>query len=320
MSTRFLDPATLARIGNLELLAKTVVGGFLSGLHRSPWLGFSSDFAEHRPYMPGDDVRRIDWRLYARSDRHHIRLFEAETNANVVVVLDVSRSMDFGTGPLSRFDYSRFLAACLAHLSNRQRDRVGLLTVDDAIVDRVPPSMKHLDTILAVLDRATPEGEGSLCAAMAQVTELLKRRGIVALISDFYEDPDALLEAVGALGARGHDLIVFHPVDPAELEFPYADASAFEELEGGAQLPVIPGRVRSDYVEHFQLHLSRLRDGFRELQADYTTVKITEPLDQALFEYLLARGRRTTRGRGAGRRTGTGRRTGAGRRTGTSRS
>ena len=289
---RFLDPATLARIGNLELLARTVVGGFLAGLHRSPYLGFSSDFAEHRPYMPGDDIRRIDWRLFARSDRHHIRLFEAETNADFVVVLDVSRSMDYGTGPLTRFEYSRFLAASLVHLSNRQRDRVGVLTVDSGIVDRIPPSMGNLDTILAVLDRAKPHGEGSIARAMAPVTELLKRRGIVAIISDFYEEADRIVEAVGALKARGHDLIVFHPVDPSELDFPYQDASAFEDLEGGSQIPVIPGQVRADYLDHFGRHLAALKDGFRDLQADYVKVNITEPLDQALFDYLLARRRR----------------------------
>lgn len=299
-AARFLDPATLARIGSLELLARTVVGGFLSGLHRSPYLGFSSDFAEHRPYMPGDDVRRIDWRLFARSNRHHIRLFEAETNANFVIVLDVSKSMDYGTGALTRFEYSRYLAACLAHLSNRQRDRVGLVTVDGGIVDRVPPSMKHLDTILRVLDRARPDGEGKLSDALKLVTELLKRRGIVVTISDFYEETEELLPALGALRARGHDLIVFHPVDPSELDFPYENAAAFEEIEGGGQMPVIPKQVRADYLRHFAAHLESLDAGLGELEADYSRVNIQEPLDQALFDYLLARGRRVRKtGRGA---------------------
>ena len=294
---RFLDPATLARIGNLELLARTVVGGFLSGLHRSPYLGFSSDFAEHRPYMPGDDVRRIDWRLFARSDRHHIRLFEAETNANFVVVLDVSKSMDYGNGDLTRFDYSRYLGACLAYLSHRQRDRVGLVTIDDGIVDRVPPSMKHLDTILGVLDRSRPEGRGSLCKAITQVTELLKRRGIVAIISDFYERSDDLLLALGGLKARGHDIIAFHPLDPSELDFPFEDASAFEGLEDDEQIPVIPKQVRTEYIAHITGHVEALRKGLTDLQSDYAKVNIAHPLDQALFEYLLARGRSARRSR-----------------------
>ena len=294
---RFLDPATLARIGNLELLARTVVGGFLSGLHRSPYLGFSSDFAEHRPYMPGDDVRRIDWRLFARSDRHHIRLFEAETNANFVVLLDVSSSMDYGSGALTRFDYSRYLAACLAHLSNRQRDRVGLVTFDSEIVERVPPSMKHMETILHVLDRARAARAGDLGPSMSQVTELLRRRGILVLVSDFYEEPKAVMEAVAPLRARGHDLIVFHPIDPTELDFPFDSPSAFEDVESGEQIPVIPARVRDEYVTQVSSHIGALRSGFRELAVDYSLVNVAEPLDQALFDYLLARGRTAVRPR-----------------------
>ena len=150
---RFLDPAVLARIDNLELLARTVVDGFLAGLHRSPYLGFSLDFAEHRPYMPGDDIRRIDWRLFARTDRHYIKLFEAETNANFVVLLDVSRSMSYTSHTVTSWTTRATSTAALCFLSRRQRDRVGLVTFDDAIVDYVPPSMKHMDTVLHVLDR-----------------------------------------------------------------------------------------------------------------------------------------------------------------------
>ena len=152
---QFLDPAVLGRITNLELLARTVVDGFLTGLHRSPYLGFSMDFAEHRPYMPGDDIRRIDWKLYARTDRHYIKLFEADTNANFSILLDLSASMSYGSHSLTKLDYARYLAACLAYFSNKQRDRVGLVTFDHEVVDYVPPSMKHLDTILHTLDQVT---------------------------------------------------------------------------------------------------------------------------------------------------------------------
>lgn len=274
-----------------------MVGGFLSGLHRSPYLGFSSDFAEHRPYMPGDDVRRIDWRLFARSDRHHIRLFEAETNANVVVLLDISSSMSYGTGALTRFDYSRYLAACLAHLSNRQRDRVGLVTFDSAVVDRVPPSMKHMETVLHRLDSAQAGKPGDLPVAMTQVTELLRRRGILILISDFYEAPSKVMEALAPLRVRGHDVIIFHPIDPSELDFPFESASAFEDIESGKQLPVIPTRVREEYVGRMAGHIEALRQGFRELEIDYSLVNVAEPLDQALFDYLLARSRRVGKSR-----------------------
>jgi uncharacterized protein (DUF58 family) len=168
-----------------------VVGGFLTGLHRSPYLGFSMDFAEHRPYMPGDDIRRIDWRLFARSDRHYIKLFEADTNANFTVLLDVSRSMSYGSHSLTKLDYARYLAACLVFFSNRQRVRVGLVTFDHEFVDYVPPSMKHLDTILHTLDRAEAGRHGSLEEPMLQIAELLGRKGILVVISDFYEEPDS---------------------------------------------------------------------------------------------------------------------------------
>ena len=174
--TQFLDPAVLGRIGNLQLLAKTVVDGFLTGLHRSPYLGFSIDFAEHRPYMPGDDIRRIDWRLYARTDRHYIKLFEADTNANFAVLLDVSASMSYGSHTLTKLDYARYLAACLTFFSSQQRDRVGLVTFDHEIVEYVPPSMKHLDTILHKLDTAQAGRPGSLAEPLLQITELLSRK------------------------------------------------------------------------------------------------------------------------------------------------
>ena len=184
--TQFLDPAVLARISNLELLSRTVVDGFLTGLHRSPYLGFSTDFAEHRQYMPGDDVRRIDWKLFARSDRHYIKLFEAETNTNFMVLLDVSASMSYGSHEVTKLDYARYLAACLTFFSHQQRDRVGLVTFDQEIVKYVPPSMKRMDTILHVLDQAEAGRAGSLKEPAIQMAELLGRKGIVVVISDFY--------------------------------------------------------------------------------------------------------------------------------------
>ena len=230
---QFLDPTVLGRIGNLELLARTVVDGFLTGLHRSPYLGFSVDFAEHRPYMPGDDIRRIDWRLFARTDRHYIKLFEADTNANFSVLLDLSASMSYGSHSLTKLDYARYLAACLSYFSSKQRDRVGLVTFDHEVVDYVPPSMKHLDTILHTLDRADAGRPGALAGPMLKITEMLSRKGILVVISDFYEDPDDVLTALGPLRARGHDVIVFHVMDPYELEFPFEEASGFEDLETG---------------------------------------------------------------------------------------
>ncbi len=288
---QFLDPAVLGRIGNLELLARTVVDGFLTGLHRSPYLGFSTDFAEHRPYDPGDDIRRIDWRLYARTDRYYIKLFEADTNANFSVLLDLSASMSYGSHSLTKLDYARYLAACLSYFSSRQRDRVGLVTFDHEIVDYVPPSMKHLDTILHTLDRAQAGRPGRLDEPLLNVTELLGRKGILVVISDFYEDPDAVLGAVGPLRARGHDVIVFHVMDPYELSFPFDEASGFEDLETGEQIPVIPGKLREDYLRMVDAHLAALKKRFTDHRIDYTLLDTSRPLDVALFQYLLARER-----------------------------
>ncbi|MGY8778280.1 MAG: DUF58 domain-containing protein [Longimicrobiales bacterium] len=287
--TQFLDPAVLGRIGNLELLARTVVDGFLTGLHRSPYLGFSTDFAEHRPYMPGDDIRRIDWRLFARTDRHYIKLFEAETNANFSVLLDVSASMSYGSHSLSKLDYSRYLAACLAYFSSKQRDRVGLATFDHEVVDYIPPSMKHLDTILHTLDRAEAGRPGSLEAPMLKITDMLGRKGILVVISDFYEEPDRVLAALGPLRARGHDVVVFHVMDPYEIEFPFEDASGFEDLETKEQIPVIPGKLKDDYLAMVNAHLATLQKRFTDNRIDYTLLDTSKPLDTALFQYLLSR-------------------------------
>jgi len=288
---QFLDPDVLSRIDNLELLARTVVDGFLTGLHRSPYLGFSLDFAEHRPYMPGDDIRGIDWRLWARTDRHYIKLYEAETNANFVILLDVSRSMAYGSGEVTKLDYARYLSACLAFFSRRQRDRVGLVTFDRDIVEYVRPSMKHMNTVLHVLDRARPERAGTLAEPLLQVTELLARKGIVVLISDFYEEPEAVLRAVGPLRARGHDVIVFHVLDAAELTFPFQDPSGFEDMETGEQIPVIPERLRGEYREVVERHVGELDDRFTGLGIDYAVLDTSKPLDLALFKYLSSRER-----------------------------
>ncbi|MGD2047775.1 MAG: DUF58 domain-containing protein [Gemmatimonadota bacterium] len=288
---QFLDPAVLGRIGNLQLLAKTVVDGFLTGLHRSPHLGFSIDFAEHRPYMPGDDIRRIDWRLFARTDRHYIKLFEADTNANFAVLLDVSASMSYGSHTLTKLDYARYLAACLSFFSNQQRDRVGLVTFDHEIVEYVPPSMKHFDTVLHLLDQAQAGRRGELAGPLLQITELLRRKGILVVISDFYEDPDSVMQALGPLRARGHDIIVFHVMDPTELEFPFEEASGFEDLETHEQIPVIPSKLREEYRQMVSNHLETLKTRMTGNRMDYTLLDTSKPLDLALFQYLLARER-----------------------------
>lgn len=288
---RFLDPAVLARIANLELLARTVVEGFISGLHRSTYRGLSTDFAEHREYSPGDDIRRIDWRVYGRTDRLYVKEFEADTNTNFAVLLDVSRSMSYGTHALTKLDYARYLAAALTYLARRQRDRVGIVTFDRDIVELVPPSAKHLEVVLHVLDRVKPGFRGELLAPLAKVAGNVRRRSIQVLISDLYEEPDDVLAAVNSLKYRGCDVIVFHMLDPAELAFPFDEPARFEDLESGERVPVVPGAAREEYGRLLARHREALARRLGEAEVDYWVADTSRPLDFALFEYLVRRER-----------------------------
>jgi uncharacterized protein (DUF58 family) len=293
--SRFLVPEVLARIGNLDLLARTVVEGFLSGLHRSPYRGRSIDFAEHRGYMPGDDIRRIDWRLFARTDRFYLKEFEADSNTDLVSLLDVSRSMRFTSHSLTKLDYGRSLAACLAYLARKQRDRVGLITFDEDVVDFVPPSARHLTVVLHTLDRldgATSEGRrGELERPLRKAAEACHRRSILVLISDLYEDPRTVLSAAAGLSHGGSDLIVFHLLDPAELRLPFDQPAMFEDLEAGERIPVVPEEARTRYVEMVNAHIASLSRVLGENRIDYTQVDTSQPLDQALLAYLSRRAR-----------------------------
>ena len=288
---RFVDPVVLARIGNLELVSRSVVDGFINGLHRSPYFGASVDFAEHRGYVPGDDIRRVDWRLYARTDRYYIKEYEADSNSNFAVLLDVSKSMGFGTRGITKLDYGRMLAGCLTYLVHRQRDRVGFVAFDDDIVEHVPPSAKHMDTVLHVLDRLQPSKPGNLRAPLHKMAEHFGRRGVLVLISDLYEDPDQVLEAVGPLRFRGNEIVVFHLLDPAELDFSFTDPSAFEDLESGEQIPIVPEALGDQYRELVKAHITGLTERFTANRIDYTLINTSSPLDHALFSYLTTRER-----------------------------
>ena len=286
---RFVDPVVLSRIGNLELVARHVVDGFINGMHRSPYFGASVDFAEHRGYTAGDDIRRVDWRLYARTDRFYIKEYEADTNANFAVLLDVSKSMRFGSRGITKLEYGKILAGCLTYLVHRQRDRVGFAAFDDDIVEFVPPSAKHMDVTLHVLDRLQPTRPGRLGPPMKKLAEHYARRGLLVIVSDFYEEPQAVLEAIAPLRFRGHDMIVFHLLDPAEIEFNYDQASAFEDLESGEQIPVVPESLAEQYRQLIREHSEALRSKLSELRIDYALLNTATPLDQALFTYLSMR-------------------------------
>ena len=286
---RFVDPKVLSRIGSLNLLARTVVDGFINGLHKAPYLGVSVDFAEHRGYMAGDDIRFIDWRVFARTDRFYVKQFEADTNANFSVMFDVSRSMSFGSKGITKLDYGRYLAACLTYFCTKQRDRVGLVTFDDDIVTRIPPSAKHLDVVLHELDRIDAGRPGAFEAPLFKATEFFKRRGIVVVISDLYEDPQTIVDALKPLRYGGTDLIVFHILDPAEIEFPYDDATSFQDLETGRKLPVVPEKLRSQYRRLVQEHISAISKLCGENRIDYALFNTAMPLDNALFKFLAMR-------------------------------
>jgi uncharacterized protein (DUF58 family) len=288
---RFIDPTVLSRIGNLELVARNVVDGFINGMHRSPYFGASVDFAEHRGYVAGDDIRRMDWRLYARTDRYYIKEYEADTNSNFCVLLDVSKSMGFGTRGVTKLEYGKMLAGCLTYLVHRQRDRVGMVAFDSDIVAHVPPSAKHMDVVLHALDRLQPSAPGSLRVPLHKMAEHFGRRGLLVLISDLYEEPDAVLEAVAPLRFRGNDIIVFHLLDPAEIDFTFDAPSAFEDLETGEQIPVVPEALAEQYRLLVRAHIDGLTERFSGSRIDYTLVNTSSPLDHALFSYLTMRER-----------------------------
>jgi uncharacterized protein (DUF58 family) len=239
---RFVDPEDPRPVGNLELLARHGGGRFHQRPPPRAVLRASIDFAEHRGYVAGDDIRRVDWRLYARTDRFYVKQYEADTNTNFTILFDISKSMSFATNGVTKLEYGCFLGACLAYLAHRQRDRVGILTFDSDIVKHVPPSAKHFDQVLHTLDQSRAERPGHLSAPLNKMAEHFKRRGILLLISDFYDEPDAILEAIKPLRFLGNDLIVFHVLDPQELDFEFDDASSFEDLETRDQVRLCRNR------------------------------------------------------------------------------
>lgn len=287
---KFIDPVVLSRIGSLELIAKTVVDGLINGTHRAPFYGASVDFAEHRGYVAGDDIRRIDWRVYARTDKYYIKQFEADSNANFSVLLDVSKSMGFG-GRISKLDYGKTLAACLAYMANAQRDRVGLITFDSDVVEHIPASAKHLDVVLHTLDRAKPEKPGNLVPPLRKVAEHFGRRGIIIVISDFYAEPEEIFHAVGPIVHRGNDVALFHILDPQEIDFSFSEASSFEDMESGEQMPIVPGKLADDYRRLVQEHIDTLSKKSSQQPVDYTLLNTSMPLDYALFRFLSMRQR-----------------------------
>jgi uncharacterized protein (DUF58 family) len=288
---RFIDPKVLIRIQNMELLARSVVEGFVTGLHQSPYLGFSVDFAEYRQYMPGDEIRRIDWNVFGRNDKLFVKLFEGETNTRVLILLDMSGSMNYGSGEVKKSDYAKMLAACLTYFSYHQRDAVGLMTFDSGVRAHVPPSRRNgqLLTLLHEIDKAEPGKGTEFGKPLEFLAEVLKRRGIVVVISDFYAEPASVLAGLKILRAKGNEVIAFHVMDEYELSFPFEEMAQFEDMETADKMHVIPEYLREQYLKVVASHIEELRKGLKSARIDYTLMNTSKPLDSALFSYLAAR-------------------------------
>lgn len=288
---RFLSPEVLARISSLELIARSVVEGFISGLHRSPHLGFSTDFAEHRQYMPGDDLRHLDWKLLARTDRFYIKKYEGDTNAQIHLLVDASASMGYASGEVSKLQYAQYLASSLAYLGVRQHDSVGLGAFDEEMVEHVPPSSRsgHLRTVLGHVERLAPGRGTALSEQLHRMADLLTRRGIIVLISDLYDEPDRLIEGLEHLRFRGNDVIVFHVLDKQELDFNFDEPLVLEDSETEEQLHVLPDVLRDEYLRAIRSHIDALSEGAARNRIDYELLRTSEPLDRALFSYLARR-------------------------------
>jgi uncharacterized protein (DUF58 family) len=289
----YLDPATLARLGSLDLRARAVVEGFLTGLHRSPFKGFSVEFAEYRQYLPGDDLATLDWKVYARTDRHFVKKFEEETNLQCHILLDVSASMGYGSGGLTKLEYGAFLSAALAYLMNRQRDAVGLITFDDAIIHVLPPRARsgHLTSLLVTLERLQLGHRTDVAKPLKDLAEAIRKRGLVVLVSDLLDDPDRVMKGVKHFRYRGTEVIVFHVLDPAELHFPFEQAARFRDTETSDEVVAVPAAVREQYLQTMTDLQERYRREFQLAGIDYVLLDTSLPLDSALMTYLLTRRR-----------------------------
>lgn len=288
-TARFVDPQVLARIGNLALVSRMVVDGFISGLHQAVFLGISVDFAEHRPYVPGDDVRKIDWKLYGRTDRLYLKTYEAETNADIMFALDVSRSMAYASAGLSKLDYGRFVVGCLAHLAGRQRDRVGLAALDTGLVELLPPSARRRDAVMRALNCLQATGAGDVCAALRLLARRLGRRGIVVVVSDFYAEPGAVAAALDELRLRGQEVIAIHLLDRVERDLDLDEPLVLEDMESAARAPVVPAAMRDEYRRQINAHQAALEQTLGARRIDYACFGTDQPLDYLLHHYLTTR-------------------------------
>ncbi len=290
-SKRFSHPETIARISRLELRARHIVEGFLSGMHKSPYFGQSIEFAQHREYTPGDDLRHVDWKVWAKQDRYYVKQFEEETNMRATLLVDVSNSMRYGSGPLSKFEYAATIAVSLAHLALLQQDSVGCVAFDERIRAQVPQLAKknHLQAIVQSLSVTDPANKTSISPILTSVAEGAPGRGMIVLISDLLGDPAGLLRGLKLLRQRGHDVLVFHVLDDDEIDFPFNGPTRFEGLESDAFLNCNPRALREGYLNALGRFLDQVRHGCAQNTIDYALIRTSQALDAVLATYLSNR-------------------------------
>jgi uncharacterized protein (DUF58 family) len=286
-----IDPRALMRIKNLQLRARAAVEGFIKGIHRSTYHGFSVEFSEYRQYTPGDDPRYLDWRLFARTDRYYVKRFEDETNLRCHIVLDTSRSMNYRSLDYSKSEYARTAAATIAYFLGLQRDAVGLLTFEDRITDYLPPRHRpgHLRRLLAMLDRE-PRGRATdLAGPLEEIAATVKKRGLILLLSDLLAPADGLRSRLGYLRSRGHEVMVLRVLDPAEVAFTFGTPAMFQDLESGRELYINPDAARAGYLTRFTAHAAEIERACSDLAIDFRSITTDSPLELILFNFLKAR-------------------------------
>ncbi len=287
----YLKPEVIRQIERLDLKAKYIIEGFISGLHGSPFHGFSVEFSEHRKYEPGDEINTIDWSVYGRTDRYYVKKFRAETNMQCHLVVDASPSMNYSTGGLTKFDYAVGIAAALAYLMIKQNDPVGLITFADRVNSYIPPRARrsHLYAILQHLAKLKPTGQTSVGDSIHEIAEIIKRRSMVIIFSDLLEDPDSIVRALHHLAFKRHDIILFHIMDHSELTLPFDDLCTFTDIETNQRLVADPAAVRRHYLDALNEHVETLRARSGEARIDYTLLDTTTPYDKAISTFLLNR-------------------------------
>ncbi|UCD36825.1 MAG: DUF58 domain-containing protein [Fidelibacterota bacterium] len=293
LSTAYLNPEIVSKLDNLFLRARLVVEGFIIGLHRSPYHGFSVEFAEHRAYGSGDEIRHVDWKLFAKTDRYYVKQFEEETNLKSYLVLDQSKSMTFASQQVSKLAYAQTLAAALSYLMLKQQDAMGLALFDSELRRYLPPRAKpsHLDAILGRMSEIQPGPDTDIAPILHQLAESIIKRGLIILISDLFDDPDSVMMGLKHFRHKHHEVIVFHILDPQELEFDFSSRTRFRDLETGEVITTEPWHIKKAYQERIHQFIEQYRTRCRQQNIDYLLITTDRPLDLALSEYLLKRRR-----------------------------